>query len=163
MISRMATLTNHKLKQWWLQLDHTCTGTAIKTKRKTIRSSWNVQLSSFRNAHTCELSGYHEQINVVVYGFQPIPPECNTYMLFHKSEKGFWGFLHDGFQKFFSDIHVESSKQTFIEITSVPQLSKRALFSIMKSRDPPSSSSLPPKRNYLIYAKTTFTFKVKLY
>lgn len=112
------------------------------------------------NAQTCELSGYHEQINICSSVRFFIKDLMNTLLtccsINRRKVSG------DS-----SSTDFRNSSRIFMSKVpnkhSLPRLSKRALFSITKSRDHPSSSSLPPRKIFLIYAQRTFTFEMKLY
>ena len=94
------------------------------------------------NAQTCELFGYHEQINICSSARFFIKDLLNTLLtscsINRRKVSG------DS-----SSTDFRNSSRIFISKVpnkhSLPRLSKRALFSITKSRDAPSSSSLPPR------------------
>ena len=108
------------------------------------------------NAQTCELFGYHEQINICSSARFFIKDLLNTLLtccsINRRKVSG------DS-----SSTDFRNSSRIFISKVpnkhSLPRLSKRALFSITKSRDHPSSSSLPPRKITLFMLRELLLLK----
>ena len=152
----MATMTNHKLNNG---------GFSLITLVQVLQLKLNINDKEFMkctfhnhimNAQTCELSGYHEQTNICSSARFFIKDLLNTLLtccsINRRKVSG------DS-----SSTDFRNSSRIFISKVpnkhSLPRLSKRALFSITKSRDHPSSSSLPPRKITLFMLRELLLLK----